>query len=218
MRTKAWDWDRLSEGDLAHWDAPAGAVVEFAYRLKREAKRKVYDLGCGLGRHLLFFAQMGFAVCGSDLSERAVEEARKRVAAAFLPGCIKHGDMVKIEESDDSFDAVIAYNVVYHAYPQEIKKAIGEVYRILKGGGLFLVTFQAKSAPSFQRGKCAGPSTTVKRGGPEDGIFHTYLSREEVLLLLSNFSIDELYYVEHEYAGLTQKGCHFLVIAEKTRS
>lgn len=77
MRTKAWDWDRLSEGDRAYWGAPAGAVVEFAYRLKREGKRKVYDLGCGLGRHLLFFAQMGFDVCGSDLSEWAVEGSKK---------------------------------------------------------------------------------------------------------------------------------------------
>jgi len=218
MRTKAWDWDRLSEGDLAHWDAPAGAVVEFAYRLKREAKRKVYDLGCGLGRHLLFFAQMGFAVCGSDLSERAVEEARKRVAAAFLPGCIKHGDMVKIEESDDSFDAVIAYNVVYHAYPEGMRTTIKEIHRILKAGGLLFVTFQAKSAPSFQRGKCAGPSTTVKRGGPEDGIPHTYLNRDEILSLLSSFAIDELNYVEHEYEHLNHKGCHYVVIAEKTRS
>lgn len=124
MRTKAWDWDRLSEGDRAYWDAPAGTVVEFAYRLKREGKRKVYDLGCGLGRHLLFFAQMGFDVCGSDLSERAVEEARKRLAAACLPWCIKHGDMAKIEESDDSFDAVIAYNVVYHAYPEGMRTTI----------------------------------------------------------------------------------------------
>ncbi|MCK4600476.1 class I SAM-dependent methyltransferase [Candidatus Bipolaricaulota bacterium] len=218
MRTKAWDWDRLSEGDRAYWDAPAGAVVKFAYRLKREAKRKVYDLGCGLGRHLLFLAQMGFDVCGSDLSERAVEEARKRLFTLSLRGHVKLGDMVKIQEPDDTYDAVIAYNVVYHAYPEGMRTTVKEIHRILKGGGLLLVTFQAKSAPSFQRGKCAGPSTTVKRGGPEDGIFHTYLSREEVLLLLSNFSIDELYYVEHEYAGLTQKGCHFLVIAEKTRS
>ena len=88
MRTKAWDLDRLSEGDRAYWDAPAGAVVEFAYRLKREGKRKVYDLGCGLGRHLLFFAQMGFDVCGSNLSERAVEEARKRLFTLSLRGCV----------------------------------------------------------------------------------------------------------------------------------
>lgn len=109
MRTKAWDWDRLSGGDRAYWDAPAGTVVEFAYRLKREGKRKVYDLGCGLGRHLLFFAQMGFDVCRSDLSGRAVEEARKRLFTLSLRGHVKLGDMVKIQESDDSFDAVIAY-------------------------------------------------------------------------------------------------------------
>ncbi len=215
MRTKAWDWDRLSEGDRAYWDAPAGTVVEFAYRLKREGKRKVYDLGCGLGRHLLFLAQMGFDVCGSDLSERAVEEARKRLAAACLPGRIKHGDMVKIEEPDDTYDAVIAYNVVYHVYPEGMRTTIKEIHRILKGGGLLLGTFQAKSAPSFLKGTRVAPATVVKRGGPEDGIPHTYLNRDEILSLLSSFTIDELNYVEHEYERLNHKSCHYVVIAER---
>ncbi|MCK4393329.1 class I SAM-dependent methyltransferase [Candidatus Bipolaricaulota bacterium] len=215
MRTKAWDWDRLSEGDRAYWDAPAGAVVEFAYRLKREGKRKVYDLGCGLGRHLLFLAQMGFDVCGSDLSERAVEEARKRLFTLSLRGHVKLGDMVKIQEPDDTYDAVIAYNVVYHAYPKGMRTTIKEIHCILKAGGLLLVTFQAKSTPSFLKGTRVTAATVVKHGGPEDGIPHTYLNRDEILSLLSSFTINELNYVEHEYERLNHKSCHYVVIAER---
>jgi len=108
--------------------------------------------------------------------------------------------------------------VVYHAYPEGMRTTIKEIHRILKAGGLLFVTFQAKSAPSFLKGTRVTAATVVKHGGPEDGIPHTYLNRDEILSLLSSFTINELNYVEREYERLNHKSCHYVVIAEKTRS
>lgn len=215
MSTKAWDWSRVTGEERSWWEIPAGAVVEFAWRLAREGKRTVYDLGCGLGRHLVLLAEMGFDVRGCDLSAEAVAEAERRLEERGLRGRVRVGNMIKIEEPDQAFDAVLAYNVIYHALPTEMEVAIREVHRILRPNGLFLSTFQAKTAPSFRRGRRVAPATIVKEEGAEEGIPHTYLDRDEVLRVLSRLKIEEFLYVEHEGGGLTHKGCHYLALARR---
>jgi histidinol-phosphate/aromatic aminotransferase/cobyric acid decarboxylase-like protein/SAM-dependent methyltransferase len=43
---------------------------------------RIVDLGCGLGRHAIHLAEAGFAVTALDVSEWAIEEARRRAAEA----------------------------------------------------------------------------------------------------------------------------------------
>jgi 2-polyprenyl-3-methyl-5-hydroxy-6-metoxy-1,4-benzoquinol methylase len=47
-------------------------------RWKDKNYKSFLDLGCGLGRHSLLFAQSGFKVSSFDLSEEAVTNVRKR--------------------------------------------------------------------------------------------------------------------------------------------
>jgi len=215
-RPVSWDWGRVVGEDRAFWEtSPAGAVVEFAWHLRREGKRRVYDLGCGLGRHLVLLAEMGFDVAGSDLSPLAVAASSERLAALGLPGRVREGEMTAIDEPASSFDAVLSYNVLYHALPEGIARALDEVRRILRPGGLFLVTLLADTAPSFAQGERIGERTILKTEGPEERVPHTYLDREGVLILLREFSLERLSYVEQEYDRLARKGCHYVALARK---
>jgi hypothetical protein len=60
---------------------------------------------------------------------------------AGLRAAVTRTDMTAIPERDGSLDAVVAWNVVYHATVDGMLRTIGGVREKLKEGGYFLVTF-----------------------------------------------------------------------------
>lgn len=215
-RLKAWNWAILEPEDRDYWLSPSGHVFEFALHLNRCGHRKVYDLGCGLGRHLLFLIEMGFDVYGSDYSLEAVREVNQRLEEIEYPHRVKRESMTEISEPDEFYDAVITYNVVYHAYLEDMTKALDNIHRILKPGGSLLITFQSIKSPIYNKEEEVEPGTIVKKEEPEIGVPHHLVDRNEMLRLLSGYRIEELSYVEHEYDRMRDKGCHFVVTAVKT--
>jgi len=215
LRLKAWDWAVADPREREFWSIPSGDVFEFALHLKRCGQKKVYDLGCGIGRHLFFLIEMGFDVHGSDYSLDAVNEVNQRLEEMKYPHRVKHESMTEISEADEFYDAVIAYNVVYHAYLADMKKALDNIYRILEPGGRLLITFQSKRSPIYNREEEIEPGTIVKKDEPEVGIPHHLVDRDDILEMLSCYHITELSYVEREYDRMRCKGCHFVVTAMK---
>jgi len=112
-----------------------------------------------------------------------------------------------VRGSDYSLDAV-----------NEVNKHLEEIkyrHRVLKPGGSLLITFQSKRSPSYIKEEEVEPSIVVRRDGPETSIPHHFVDRNEVLEMLSGYSIVELNHVEHEYDELKSKSCHFTATATK---
>jgi cyclopropane fatty-acyl-phospholipid synthase-like methyltransferase len=126
-------------------------VVELVRLLKEESGRRVLDLGCGLGRHLLLLAAEGLEAHGIDVSPTAVETCRRRLREAGFTATVTHSDMSAIPQPDSFFDAVIAWNVVYHATTEEMVRAISSVRDKLKERGWFLVTFISTAGGQYGR-------------------------------------------------------------------
>lgn len=97
------------------------------------------DLGCGYGWHSKFAADQGAAsVLGLDLSERMIEEARRRNPA---PNVIYR--VCGLEEYDypeGAYDLVIS-NLVLH-YIADLDSVFEKVFRALKTGGHFLFNIE----------------------------------------------------------------------------
>jgi SAM-dependent methyltransferase len=212
---RAWNWAMVDGDEREYWSVPSGDVFEFAFHLKKYGQKKVYDLGCGIGRNLFFLIDAGFDVYGSDFSVDAVNEVNRRLESINYPNRVKNESMTKISELGGSYDAVVAYNVVYHAYRVDMLKAMNNIYRILKPGGSLLITFQAKSSPIYNKDFEVEPYTVVKSEGAEAGIPHHLVDRDDILDMLSEYQIVNLSYVEHEYDWMKFKGCHFVVTAIK---
>jgi len=208
---KAWNWAEIDSDEREYWSIPSKDVFQFMFHLKNHKQNKVYDLGCGIGRNLFFLMDMGFEVYGSDYSPDAVSEVNKRLCE----NRVKHESMIEITELDKSYDAVIACNVVYHAYLSDMVKALENIHRILKPLGSLLITFQSRKSPSYKKELEVEPWTIVKNKGNEKDIPHHYVDRDEIFLLLSDYDIVELSYIEHEYDNLNFKGCHYVVTAMK---
>ena len=94
---------------------------------------KVLEVGVGLGADHQQFAEAGADLFGIDLTERAVEHTRQRLATFGLTSHLAVGDAENLDFTDEPFDRVYSWGVLHHS--PDTPKAISEVRRVLKRGG-----------------------------------------------------------------------------------
>jgi ubiquinone/menaquinone biosynthesis C-methylase UbiE len=95
--------------------------------------KKVLEIGVGLGADHQQFAEAGAALFGIDLTERAIEHTRQRLAAFGLHSTLSVGDAENLNFPAENFDQVYSWGVLHHS--PDTPKAIAEVWRVLKRGG-----------------------------------------------------------------------------------
>ena len=98
---------------------------------------RLLDCGCGTGANLALLARHGRAF-GFDLSEVglriAQESNRTRLARASISA---------IPFPSESFDVVTSFDVIYSLDDDDERRAIAELYRVLRPGGFALVNVAA---------------------------------------------------------------------------
>jgi tellurite methyltransferase len=159
-------WDELFKREEFRRREPYPRVSEFAQLLKERAARRVLDLGCGTGRHLILLAKEGFEVYGLDISPTGLEEARRWLEEEGLRAELKEGDMSSLPYPEGFFDGAISIHVIYHGTLAQMRKAIGELHRTLRPGGLALLTFQSRRSYRYGRGEGARAPYLRPRCGP----------------------------------------------------
>lgn len=101
------------------------------------------DLGCGPGGNLtLSEAFAANLTVGVDVSPIALSIARQKKPGARL---VRADLNNLLPFSGDSFDVVTVFNVLYHDWVKDEGAVISEVARVLRSGGVFLVTEPAFS-------------------------------------------------------------------------
>ncbi len=107
----------------------------FADRLR--GRGVVCDMGCGPGHIARYLADRGLEVVGVDLSPGMVAQA-----AALNPGIpFRVGNMLALDEPDESWAGITAFYSIIHISPDEMAAALSELRRVLKPGGLLLLAF-----------------------------------------------------------------------------
>ena len=101
----------------------------------------IADVGCGPGHVAAWIAGRGGAAVGIDLSAGMVAAGRRA-----YPGIeFREGDFLDLPASDGEFGAVVAFYSVIHLEPAELAPAFREICRVLRPGGLVLVSFHVGS-------------------------------------------------------------------------
>jgi ubiquinone/menaquinone biosynthesis C-methylase UbiE len=95
---------------------------------------KVLEIGVGLGADHQKFAEAGADLYGIDLTDRAIEHTRNRLACFGLQSTLNVGDAENLAFADDSFDLVYSWGVLHHS--PNTARAITECWRVLKPGGV----------------------------------------------------------------------------------
>jgi ubiquinone/menaquinone biosynthesis C-methylase UbiE len=103
---------------------------------------KLIDLGCGTGRLLLPFAQLGYSVVGVDLSEEMLRVAAEKFRAAGLAVPLIRANLVELDGfRDEVFDyAVCLFSTLGMIIGAEYRRQmLAHVHRLLKPDGRFVL-------------------------------------------------------------------------------
>ena len=137
---------------------------------------QILDIGCGGGANIARLLQRApkGVVQGIDYSSVSVAKSSKVNAKAIAEGrCkVQEASVVKLPFSENAFDLVTAFETIY--FWPDIKHCFGEVKRVLKPGGQFVIVNESDGS---------GPMD-AKWESLIEGM-HTY-KPEEIRLHLSN--------------------------------
>ncbi|MFS0517464.1 class I SAM-dependent methyltransferase [Nostoc sp. UIC 10607] len=110
---------------------------------------QVLDLCCGSGQTTQLLVKISQNVTGLDASPKSLLRARQNVPLASYVEAFAE----EMPFADNLFDVVHTSVALHEMQPQQLRKIINEVYRVLKPGGVFtLVDFHAPTNPIFWPG------------------------------------------------------------------
>lgn len=95
------------------------------------------DLGCGPGQIARYLRECGAQVCGMDLSEEMVAQARR-----LNPGIeFNQGDMRNLTVKNNSWAGIAAFYAIVNLGPGDVLRAMREMQRVLIPDGRVLLSF-----------------------------------------------------------------------------
>ena len=97
---------------------------------------RVLECACGTGAISVAIAPVCARLVATDYSEGMLKQARKKLAK-HLNVTVEQADITDLRYADDSFDAVVAGNVI-HLLP-EPGDALKELKRVVRPGGTIIV-------------------------------------------------------------------------------
>ncbi len=207
-----WDQRWQTEAGRADWLVPEADVVEFTQSLKESLgyTPKALDLGCGVGRHAVYLAQLGFETYGLDGSTAGIVHGQKEACALNLSIYFTEGSMEYLPYETNFFDYVLAFNVIYHGDPTVVSQCVKEIHRVLKPGGFFQGTMLSKRNGKYGLGTEIALNTFVIPNDGDKDHPHFYCDAKEVCQLFTGFELRSLVDQVHK----KKDSWHWHLIAE----
>ncbi len=136
--------------------------LEAGYVQRFGAGRDVLEVGCGTGLVLMRIREFARTATGVDLSPGMLEKAQARGLSVQL------GSATELPFEADRFDVTCSFKVLAHV--PEIEKALSEMARVTRPGGVVLAEFYN---PYSFRGlaKRLGPAGKIAEGANEHNVF-----------------------------------------------
>ncbi len=196
-----WDERWKTESGGCDWLKPESEVKEMAELLRNIGALTAIDVGCGIGRHSLFLASLGFSVFGIDARSAGVDFARSLAREQMRPVHFVTGLMTDLPCADESFDYLLAWNVIYHGSRDSVQKSLSEIHRVLRPGGIFQGTMLSKNNSLFGQGREVEADTFVFDGEPDKSHPHFYCNQAELSVLFEPMELLRVNDREQELPG-----------------
>ncbi len=197
----AWNEQWKTETGRHDWLKPESEVKEMAELLRNIGALTALDLGCGVGRHSLFLASLGFSVFALDASRVGIDFARSLLLQQMPPVQFVTGSITDLPCADDSFDYLLAWNVIYHGNREAVQKSLSEIHRVLRPGGIFQGTMISKNNSLFGRGREIEADTFVFDGEVDKSHPHFYCNQAELSALFEPMELLRVNDREQERPG-----------------
>ncbi len=185
--------------------------------LKKDAR--VLDIGCGTGRNTRYIHEKGIEVIGVDKLEEAIKIAKLKAPDIHF----EVADAQTLPFPDNSFSGVVCLHVIEHHLPEEIRQIIREIARVVKKGGILLLSTVSVRDSAKGNGKRLCDNTYIGiETFLDGGEIHHFFTRTELINLLGKyFDIIDIHHSTYsnfdqlETEDSSVKIAHWHVVARK---
>lgn len=154
---------------------------------------EILDVACGGGRHSIELAKKGYAVSAFDLSSTGISILLQEIMKNNIESLeVTKADMFETYPyNNEAFHAVLAVQAIYHGTPDNMKKAISEIARVLKKNGVFFFTVSTEIERSMLGAnrilyKKIGEKVYLPLVGREMGLIHYYPNQDDIRYILND--------------------------------
>jgi SAM-dependent methyltransferase len=144
------DWDDSYAGPPPPWDIgrPQPAFVRLAEA--GALTGALLDAGCGTGEHTILAARHHCSALGIDVSQRAIEAARRKAAECGADATFEVVDALRIHELGLAFDTIVDSGL-FHVFDDDARtRYVMAVNTVLRPGGhLHLMCFSDRQPGSW---------------------------------------------------------------------
>ena len=114
----------------------------YDFALKYVQGKSILDVGCGSGYGTALLSKFAFHATGIDISEEAIRYCKKRYKRKNLEFMHVKGSWVRngLPFKEHSFDVCVSFQVIEHIHPRNVERYLLAIKKILKKGGLFIVS------------------------------------------------------------------------------
>ena len=185
LQSQHWESNFSSKPEMFGFE-PSYSAKKALEIFKKNNITNIIELGAGLGRDTIFFAQNGIYVHAIDYSLSATNTIKKRSKENNL------ADLIKVENYDirkklncdnENFQACYSHMLFCMALTnQDLKDLNKEILRVLKKDGLNIYTVRNHTDGDFKKGTHRGEDMYEMNGF----IVH-YFSENKIKSLLDGF-------------------------------
>ena len=202
-------WDAAYQKNPQQFTEPDRICTLADVLFPKYGVKRILDLGCGNGRHLVYFGKAGYQVYGSDLSDWGLKAASRWLGEEEISSRLALADMQVLPFANASFDAILSFRVLQYNLFADIRATFLEIERVLRPDGLLVMDLLRFDPDSdrFKKAIMVEPHTYVLRSGTERGMPHHTFTKAEVFELLQNWKI--------KFFNTQQDKKHFTIIAQR---
>jgi len=147
--TEFWESSFRDKQEMWGWE-PADSATETLELFKKHKLNKVLIPGFGYGRNAKIFNDNGFKVTGIEISETAIDLAKKHFGDSIK---VYHGSVSSMPFDHELYDGIFCYALIHLLSAKERIKLIDDCYNQLSPNGYMVFVSISKMDFRYGQGK-----------------------------------------------------------------
>ena len=218
-------WDELFKNEKFRRGGTVPEVFDLAFLMKSEFSEKnlrVWDVGCGAGRHTVFFARNGFDTYATDISENGINLTNEWLRKEGCNAKLKLAEVINNPWNDVKFHGILSWNVLQHMNIEEFSKNIEILKDYLLPKGFILLSLISTKAQDCGMGEMVEKNSYRHTEGIEKGVIHHYFEKDELKSFFKGWKfkifievIQDMEVAVFKRMSFPFRNGHFIVCAQK---